>query len=398
MIVRTSLLNSSKRSINTVLLAFFVLVCMLMPVDVFSIKKVLMVLLVSINFLTVFTALNTSRNLYIMFFGFLFPSLLIAYSVILTGDWSTSFSRSYVLYMLLLIFVIQKYRIDYEHILLSGATVVMAITLLLFVLDITGISSVNTGYIRNDIIYKYKIGLMGKNTSYPFYYKIFLKTSPLIVFLVFKKFSQGKYLYALLAFAALFVSGTRANVGFTLIFMLLYSVNHKRKKTLPVLLALALLTALAAALFYAEIRNKLLIAFVSNTQISTTIRQDMLDSVWALAKQKPWVVLTGTGMGSSFLSLAKQVYLDSFEWSFLDLWRQMGLVFFSVFLIFALYPLRPRSRIAAEKKYAYMAYLCIAATNPLLFSSTAFLAYIYMYYDANPHNEMHALGRGYING
>ena len=388
----------SKRSINKVLLACFVLICLLMPVDVFSIKKALMILLVLINITTVFQALKMSNNLFITFFGFLFPTLLIAYSVLLTGDLVTSFSRSYVLYMLLLVFIIKQYQIDYEHIFLSGVTVVMGITLLLFLLDITGIADANSSYIRTEIIYKYQIGLMGKHTDYTFYYKIFLKTSPLIVFLTFRKFSQGKYLFALLAFAALFLSGTRANVGFTLIFLAFYCANHNRKKTLPALLTIALFATAAMAVFYAEIIQKLFVAFVDNTQVSSTIRRDMLRSLVDLVKQKPWVILTGTGMGSPFFSLAQQVYLESFEWSFLDLWRQMGFVFFSVFLLFAFYPLRPKSKIPADKKYAYMAYLCIAATNPLLFSSTAFLAYIYMYYDADSQYELHTLGRGQIYG
>jgi Na+/melibiose symporter-like transporter len=196
-----------------------------------------------------------------------------------------------------------------------------------------------------------------------------------------------------LAFAALFLTGTRANVGFSLLFLVLFYFNKNRRRSLPVIIVLSLLLIGVVALFYTDIRFRVEAAFVSNTQVSTSIHADTIESLIALVREKPWVILTGTGMGSSLYSLARQMYISSFEWSFLDLWRQMGIVFFGVFLIFVIRPLLPRYKAPAYKKYAYLAYLCIAATNPLLFSSTAFLAYIYMYSDDDQSSAVHQYRR-----
>ena len=86
-------------------------------------------------------------------------------------------------------------------------------------------------------------------------------------------------------------------------------------------------------------------------------------------------------MGSEFYSYGRDAYVSSIEWSYIDLWRQMGFLFFFLFLVFISLPLFYRHEVGSYKKYAYITYLSIAATNPLLFSSTSYLVYIYMYYD-----------------
>ena len=86
----------------------------------------------------------------------------------------------------------------------------------------------------------------------------------------------------------------------------------------------------------------------------------------------------GTGLGSYFYNYGRMEMVNSAEYAYLDLIRQVGVMFFLLFMIFVLYPLN--QNIALNRKVIYIGYLAIAFTNPLLFSSTAFLAYIYMYY------------------
>jgi hypothetical protein len=92
------------------------------------------------------------------------------------------------------------------------------------------------------------------------------------------------------------------------------------------------------------------------------------------------VIIIGMGMGSSFYSHGVGEFINSIEWSYLDLWRQMGLPMFIIFLVFLMRPLTTKNKIPMHTKFGFVSYLIIAGTNPLLYSSTAYLYYIYMYY------------------
>ena len=117
---------------------------------------------------------------------------------------------------------------------------------------------------------------------------------------------------------------------------------------------------------------------------SDQIRNRQFDS-YLLIFSNPINLLFGTGFGSSFYNLGRNAFAVTAELAYFDLLRQIGLIFFIPFLLFILFPfyvLRDNTI-----KVSYLGYLLISFTNPLLFSSTGFLVYLYMYYICFTHSR-----------
>jgi len=325
--------------------------------------------------------LASKKNGILAFFGFVFPTILFLYSSLMTGNILVSFSRSFAAYMFLLIFVVKHYKIDFEKILLKSIKLIAFATVALALLDVSGLINVNTGFFRHEIMYGYGLGLMGKSPQYPFYYKIFFKTSPLLVILLFKKFNDSKYFTTLLTLTALIISGTRANVLFPLFFLVAYYVFATGNKSKLIKYAFIATVIAGSIIFSGVIIQAFNEAFIERGEASDIVRQGHIRGIKELIASDPWIILRGSGMGSEFYSYGRDAYVSSIEWSYIDLWRQMGFLFFFLFLVFISLPLFYKHEVGRYKKYAYITYLCIAATNPLLFSSTSYLVFIYMYYD-----------------
>lgn len=369
-----------KKKISEYLIIAFAFVCVIFPGDIFHLKKVLFLSILLLNWRLLFKSLINTKTSLITFWGFVFPTVLFLYSFLLTSDLLVSFSRSFAAYMILLVFVI-KYNVDYEKILIRAISLIVFMTLLLVVMDLTNLINVNTGFFRNNIMYGLGIGLMGKSSNYPFYYKIFFRTSPLIVILLFKSFDQGKYITSFFSLAALVFSGTRANVLFPVFFMIYYYIFCCPKKSPIIKYAYAFVSILIIIIFSSSLLDLVFDAFIIKGQVSDVVRVGHIASIIELVKIDPYIMIRGSGMGSEFYSYGTDGLTSSIEWSYIDLWRQMGFVLFFLFIIFILIPVFYSNPKNKYKKVAYITYLFIAATNPLLFNSTAYLFFIYMYLD-----------------
>ncbi|PRO65836.1 O-antigen ligase family protein [Alkalicoccus urumqiensis] len=370
-----------KSSINEFLISVFVIISVIFPGDIFSIKKILFLIICFFNFKLIFNSLFKKGNNLFSFFGFIFPTFLILYSFLLTGDLLTSFARSFAPYLFLMIFIIKYYEINYEKILIKSIYIILLITLLLVSFDLSNIININQSGLLRSIMYDYRIGIMGKSEEYPFYYKVFMYTSPLLVFLMFKKFSEHKYIGMILVLVALVLSGTRANVIFPIFFLVFYYVFLVGDRSKLIKYGLVFLSILLMLVFYSSIVDSFYDAFILRGETSDTIRRGHIDGIRELIQNNPFIIIFGSGMGSSFFSYGRDSFVSSIEWSYIDMWRQMGFVLFSLFMTFLLVPLFYNNKSGSYKKIAYVTYLFIAATNPLLFSSTGYLAYLYIYYD-----------------
>lgn len=377
-----------KKTINELLISAFVFISVIFPGDIYSLKKILFFVICIVNTKLIISSLASKRNGILAFFGFVFPTILFLYSSLMTGNILVAFSRSFAAYMFLLIFVVKRYEIDFEGILIKSIKIIMFATVLLALLDLIGIINVNTGFFRNEIMYGYGLGLMGKSPLYPFYYKIFFGTSPLLVILLFKKFNDSKYFITLLTLIALIISGTRANVLFPIFFLAAFYVLSTGNKSKLIKYAFVATAIACSIIFSGVIIQAFNEAFIVRGAVSDIVRQGHIEGIKELITNDPWIVLRGSGMGSEFYSYGSDAYVSSIEWSYIDLWRQMGFLFFILFLVFIGLPLFYRHEVGSYKKYAYITYLCIAATNPLLFSSTSYLVFIYMYYDLKKYKSV----------
>ena len=372
-------LSIKKKSINEILISAFVGISVIFPADIYGLKKIFFLIICVLNLGLIFHSLMNRKNSFLAFFGFVFPTFLFLYSAVLTTDVFGAFTRSFAAYMLLIIFVIKNYNINYEKILIRSINIIMLMTLALVLLDLLNIINVNYGFFRNNIMYKYGLGLMGKSSTYPFYYKIFFKTSPLIVILLFKSFDKRKYLTTFLALTALVISGTRANVLFPVFFLCLFYIFYAKNYSKMIKFAF-IFTGISLIIIFSssllEIFNEI---FIVKGRASDVVRQGHIQGIIELVQNDPWIIIRGSGMGSVFYSYGRDSYVSSIEWSYIDLWRQMGFLFFFLFLVFITVPVFYPNK--TSKKIAYISYLFISGTNPLLFSSTSYLYYIYMYYD-----------------
>lgn len=368
----------NKKSLNEILISIFVFITIIFPADIFNLKKIILFIIFLINYKVILFSIVQSRNYVVTFFGLLFPTLLILYSTLLTQNLFLSISRSYSSYIFLLVFVVIVYKIDFERIMLGPIKIIMLLTIFLAFLDIIGVYSINDSIFRNNVMYGLELGYMGKSADYPLYYKIFFKTSPLIVFYLFKNFYQSNYFLSIIAIISLLLSGTRANFLFPLLMLLFYFLFSKRKSNLNKILLVTIIVV--ALLFVASpFLDFMYNILVTKSTVSNTIRQGHIEGLVELVKNNPWYIFSGTGMGSEFFSFAYNSYVSSIEWTFLDLWRQMGLILFLMFITFIIIPLFYRNNTDNYQKYAYLSFLLIASTNPLLFNSTSYVVYIYMY-------------------
>jgi hypothetical protein len=367
------------KKINLFLVTVLVAISIFFPGDIFNFKKCFFILLFVLNI-----KLLVNNKISIVFWGIYFPIVLLLYSTLLNGDILSSFTRGYVMFMVLLLPIIKKYQIDYEKILINSIIVLAAFVGLLAIMDIMGIMDINSGIITR-FIYDKDIGYVGASVFYPFYYKIFLKTTPLIVLLLFHSLKGKNIFLFVLSAIGLLLSGTRANVVFPiiLIIFLVIKVSIKdlfQKRRVPravLVLSLALIFIIfSKGVMYNSVKE---IMTLENSQKSDSVRIGHFDSYKELVRENPVILFTGTGLGSMFFSKGTGEFQSSVELSYLDLLRQMGLVFFVIFMLFVLYPILALNKKWICQKYAYITYLLIAATNPLLFSSTAYLVYVYIY-------------------
>jgi len=369
----------NKKNINSIFISILIFICVLVPSDIYNFKKIFFIIIIGLNIRLIIKSIFNNKNLLISFYGLFFPILLFLYSSILTGDILTSFGRSFAPFMLLILFIIKKYEVKYEKILLNTIKALALFTLLFVILDIFKFINVNAGMFREKIIYGYGIGLMGKSLEYPFYYKIFFKTSPLFVLLLFKQVDDAGYFMSLITMIALIISGTRANVLFPVLFVLIFALFHVKNKYKDIKYILFIFIFVTLMLFLNDLIMIFKETFISKGAISNTIRLGHIQGIKELFVNKPWIILFGSGMGSEFYSYGINSLTSSIEWSYVDLLRQMGIFFFMIFMFFVLAPFVFIKKIAIYKKYSYLTYLFIAATNPLLFSSTSYLVFIYMY-------------------
>lgn len=371
----------SKKKINEFFIVILVIICVIFPADILSLKKITFLILCIYNYKLLLVCFLKRENLILTSFGLLFPAYLITYSLVLTGDFSLSFSRTFVGFFFLLIFIIREYEINIQKIIVNSIKITIIITLFLLIFDVFRIIDINGNNLFREYIYKFDIGVIGKSPNYPFYYKIFLKTIPLAVIVFFSSYEKKKYLWFIMAFIALVISGTRANIAFSIIGLSLYVINERKRKNNSIYYSILILGAFSIVVFFPYVLNVINDLFISKGQASDIVRMGHLKGIKELVKESPLILLTGSGMGSGFYTYAYNEIRSSVEWSYLDLWRQMGIFFFVMFLFFILTPFFHKKKLDRYKIYAYGTYLMIAGTNPLLFNSTAYLFYIFVYFD-----------------
>ena len=114
---------------------------------------------------------------------------------------------------------------------------------------------------------------------------------------------------------------------------------------------------------------------------SDAIRNGHIQSLLAYWSENPLHFLRGDGFSSSFYSSGIGDYTSNIELSYWNLLRQVGVFPFLATIIMLVYPLWPiiRKKENVMMLIGYVAYLIVAYTNPLLYSSTGLTVILFIY-------------------
>lgn len=370
--------SSFVRIINSALMFILVFSIVFFPSDSLNSKIVSFGLLLTLNASLLAKKLLKKENILILFFGIVFPALLIILSTVINNfDISSAISNAYIMTYILLVIIINHYDIKYEKIFIFSLSCLSILITISGILDLVGIYSLGNNTIleffrmRNEA----RVGYWPTTT---FGYVIFFKASPLLIVLVGYSLKKKKLMMLLITVVAMGFTGTRANLYASILLVFVYYVFYKRTTIIKVLTSIIFATGVIFILpkMYLFVKN------ASELKTSTDlIKYKHFTSIVNFLFENPLYFITGSGLGSFFFTTGLMEYTNLTELAFLDLFRQIGLIGFIPFLLFLFRPVRVLFKVSNYQwlGLSYIGYLIIAFTNPLLFSSTPFALYVYIY-------------------
>jgi hypothetical protein len=215
----------------------------------------------------------------------------------------------------------------------------------------------------------------------------YFQTSALLVFplsyytyYVFdRRKNRGACLFfALLFFFTLILSGTRANIGISVLILLaiiFYRLMGLRSK-IP-LLAFCFSIFMAIFLFVSTLD-------FSEKDSSLQTRSGHIDSYKDLFNSDPQYLLLGQGVGSMFYTSGFGKAVPQTEFTYFEFIRMLGIPLTLIVLFLLLYPVYYLIKTFSDHKrldivIGYSGYLIIAGSNPLIISSTGMVAIMTAY-------------------
>lgn len=361
-----------------ILLALFLLICIFFPGDPLQLKIIFFVLLVLLEIGTILICFKQNKHTYIFIMGLFYPLFLMLQSSIVYGDVYAAIQGAYPGLLLLLVIIIYENDLPFEKYVVILLKLLALLTIFIVVIDFIGAIDINQeGFIRN-LIYQYDMGIAGKSTSYAMYYKVFFKASPLILLLIPYAFENDEKRWAVLAVVALLFSGTRANIIVGVVVFIFGFINiwsEKNHRTYNQIVKSLIVICMVLAMMPALIEVVQDMMGTAGSLSSDAIKRGQLYSFLKVFSD-PLNLIFGQGFGSSFYDAGRNAYSTASEISYFDLLRKIGLISFIPFVVFLVKPFL--SNIGVHLKVAYVGYLLVAVTNPLLFSSTAYVLYTYL--------------------
>lgn len=371
-----------KRLVN-ILTLLFTLTCIVFPAYNKNIKEISFIALLILSTLSLFIRkdkLKVSINEIIIFsFGLIMPTVFVVLSFITsTEGYIYIISKGISGYLFLVLIAIEVFEVDFNKLIIICLKILSIIIIGLISMDILKIIDINNNALV-DWFNNSGNSMIGKGTSnLIFNYSIFMKASPLIIILLVNSLSKRDFVWIFLSLVSLVFSGTRANLFITVAIIIFWILMfyRKREKLLVISCILGFMLFFGQDI-YGTIQN----IFVTKNSGDLT-RSGHLVSILKVLRN-PQNLLFGQGFGTYFYSKGIGDYTNLVELSYFDLLRQIGLLNFILFSIFLIFPIRKLfySKKGTKIIISYLLYLLIAYTNPLLYSSTGYIMYIYVYYN-----------------
>eukprot|EP01133_Synstelium_polycarpum_P004769 gene4769-5556_t len=213
---------------------------------------------------------------------------------------------------------------------------------------------------------------------------LFYKTCPILVFplsfFLYRyclKRKKSDLFIAISALFTLFLSGTRANILVALLILIYFFIDSLiRKKHYIFLFLISIVSSMMLVFFVLSFSGS---GGDESSDIKSGHFQSLVDEI-----SKPGIIFFGQGVGSTYYSLGLGRKILQSELTYFELIRVFGLPIAILLFFLLLYPiiyLYQNSKLRKNKAYAvaYLGYLFIAGTNPLLISSTGMLIVVAMY-------------------
>lgn len=369
--------NRSK--INTYLFSLFLFFSIFTPGDSFGLKKFFLIVLIVLNFNTIYYFFRKKSNIYITFNVIIIPFFLLLISCIITNNIVSAIKFLYVYIFFCIIPIVEKNQIDYNRYFSNVCLLLSIFIFILFFIDIFNFSDIRLLKIV-EFLNSHNESQISVSDYAIFKYVIFLYGSPLILPAFCYFFSEKKYFYSFICLGALFLSGTRANIFTGIIaFVILFLTNKENKLRFVFFFIILLFFTL---FLFDSFKDKIQVINWAKAE-GDSIRSLNTESILAEISKSPFNFFFGTGIGSYYFASGNGRLLNTSELSYLEFFRQVGLIGFLPVISFLLHPIKS---LLCSRKYfwvsvSYVLYLCKCFFDPFLFTSTGFLFLSLVYYN-----------------
>lgn len=340
--------------------------------DLLGIKKLSFFLMVLFS-TRIFLKTKFNRNgKKILFFTFFYPILTISVSSLITLDPFKSILLGYSPFILILYFVLIDLKIDLEQYLVFYIQI-MAIFLISLVcldsLQIINLRIISLWINDNDI------GSFALDSSFTFYYKLYLRTSILFVIPFFYFLEKKMIVNFLITCLGVIISGSRSNfIAFSIIGILYFFLNnHNKSRLKKQIISIIICIGILVFLLSFDLSS-------FHNKRSDSIRNEHINMYKEDLGNNIFDLFLGSGYGSLFYNSSiyhKEVFAT--EYSYLEVLRQNGFIAFIFLFFFLIQPFFKKSSSHFYVKYSYFTFLIVSFANPLLLNSTGFIMLLYVF-------------------
>jgi len=362
--------------------SLFLFFAIFMPADNLNFKKILFAVLIFLGINIILTNLLNNKYGFLAFMALIFPVFFILLSYFLGNNIRTAIQIGYPGLYLVLFFLFLDEELCYTKVFINLLKV-----LAVFIVICGALHYIRALSIYNNIILQYlystENAMVGDAGNTSFGLMIFIKSSSLLIILLGYSLSCGDYKWIIISSVALFFSGTRANVFGMALLLIIWLFLWKPEKNKMKIVRWFLLV-LFILLFIIVIKSFILYIqaiFIKRSGNDLT-RLNYFYDVYELIRRNPSSLILGTGFGSDIYISRYNKFSNIIEASYLDMFRQIGIIGMSFFSYFLIKPIQKINRYFWIV-FSYIIYLIIASTNPLLYTSTAYIGYIYIYLITN---------------
>lgn len=312
---------------------------------------------------------------------FVSASLMMLRSINYDSDFLNMYSTTF---LLLVIFFINNKKINVDFY-FNFVCFIIALLTIVFSIIIIMIPAAAIVIMENEKLNTIFMFAEHKKFLWWLISSVFHRASPLLILQVALKFyfflknhKKKDFIATAFYLFAMFFTGTRANILASVLavgLMYLYNLYFVRNKLHK--------TAFLAVLFcfFAFIAVFLMLT-VKNS--SSNMKDLHMVSYNILFSGNPSYLLIGQGPGAWFYDVGWKKLCLNTEISYLELVRMFGMFFTIALVLFYAYPfihfIKKPTFFRFNISIAYLAYLFIAGTNPLLIGPTGFIAFWYANY------------------